>query len=101
MSIPSGQRNLNITVTNASVTNASTQCLAPSVTRFGLIFHNPNAAGNISICPLSFGAAVSAGGGTLTLIPGASIIIDSLRTVDGFNAIASVAGPIPLTIWEF
>jgi hypothetical protein len=101
MSIPSGQRNLNITVTNAAITNASAQCLAASTTRFGLIFHNPNAAGNISIVPTSFGAAVSAGGGTLTLIPGASIQIDGLRTLDAFNAIASVAGPIPLTIWEF
>ena len=100
MPIPSSQQRLNIATTAVTVTNASAQCIASSQIRGGIIFHNPSATASIAICPTSFGAAALNTAGSITIGPLGTITLDTLRSLDAFNAISSVASS-PLTIWEF
>lgn len=99
MSAP--QTGKNITATAVSVGVASAQCIGTNQNRTRIQFANVHATASVAICPTSFGAAALNTGGSLTLGPGVSIILDGDSvSYDAFNAIASGAAT-PLTIWEW
>lgn len=99
MATPGGTSTPNLKVTAVAVGVASAQAVPQNLSRGGIIFKNESATASIAICPSSFGAAALNTAGSITLAPGGSITIDNVRTVDSFNAIASVAGAA-LTVWE-
>lgn len=92
-----------------TVGTASIQALPGAKARTRIIFHNPNAAALIAVCPEANGAnanplpAVINGGGSFTILPGAMLDIgrDKGELLDAaFNIIADGAGA-QATIWEF
>jgi hypothetical protein len=84
-----------------SLGTTSSQVLAPDNVRHGVIFHNPG-SGIIRVAPSNLALVTGVGG--ILIYPQSEETFfedDLFRVTAGWNAVSDVAGPQPLTIFNF